>query len=95
MENHLEKEINAFMKQLFTMLGRHEGEWTVFKDEKPLGFYHSIPDAVKAAYKKYGDMPFLLRQVSREYLVYGKYGAPIRLGMPVTENESGDLELLI
>ena len=79
MKNPLEKEIDAFMEQLADMLKQHEGMWTVFKGGEPLGFYHTQEDALRKAYKKYGNVPLLLREVSREYLEYGKYGKPVRL----------------
>ena len=83
MKKTLEKEIDAFMEQLPDMLKQHEGMWTVFKEGKPLGFYHAQEDALREAYKKYGNVPLLLREVSREYLEYGKYGKPVIIPSPI------------
>lgn len=75
----LEAAIDTFMNLLPEMLKEHEGQWVVIKDEeeKPLGFAKSQMRIYKKGLKEYGNVPFLLRQVSKEYLEYGKYGRPV------------------
>ena len=75
----LEDAIDTFMNLLPQMLKKHEGQWVVIKDgeEKPLGFAKSQECAYKRGLKEYGNVPFLLRQVDREYLECGRYGKPI------------------
>jgi hypothetical protein len=81
-KNFLEKEIDAFVDQLPGMMKNHPGKWTVFKDEKSLGFWHCAEDALAAGYEKYGNVPMLLRQVSEEYVYFGRLGEPVILSTP-------------
>ena len=76
----LEVEINAFMKQLPDLLKEHNGEFTVFKNGEPLGFFKDKDAALAAGYKAYGNVPMLVREVSDEYVTYGRLGKPIYMG---------------
>ena len=76
MKSSLEKEIDAYMQLLPEMLKGHVGEWTVFNDEKCLGFWKNFEDALISAYKKVGYVALLAREVSKEYIEYGRYGKP-------------------
>jgi hypothetical protein len=75
----LESAIDTFMQLLPEMLKKHEGQWVVIKDgeEKPLGFSKSLMRIYKKGVREYENVPFLLRQVSRDYLEFGRYGRPI------------------
>lgn len=74
----LEEAIDTFMDLLPDMLKEHEGQWVVIKDgERPLGFARSQMRIYKKGLKEYGTVPFLVRQISREYLEFGRYGKPI------------------
>lgn len=77
----LEIAIGTFMQLLPEMLKKHEGQWVVIKDgeEKPLGFSKSQIRAYTRGVREYGNTPFLLRQVSEEYLEFGKYGRPVTI----------------
>ncbi|MFH1174465.1 MAG: hypothetical protein V1725_04985 [archaeon] len=73
----LEQEIDAFMEQLPEMLKEHEGEYTVLKGETRLGFYPDTASAYAAGLTAFGNVPMLIRQVSQEYVVHGKYGKSV------------------
>lgn len=75
----LEAAIDTFMQLLPEMLKKHEGQWVVIKDgeEKPLGFSKSQIRAYNRGLREYGNMPFLLRQVSEEYIEFGRLGRPV------------------
>lgn len=75
----LEAAINTFMQLLPRMLKNHKGEWVVFKDgeKEPLGFSKSQEEIFNRAVGKYGNTSFLLRQVTQEYIKFGKYGRPL------------------
>ena len=77
--NSLEKEIDAFMEQLPLMLKQHEGKYVVFSGENHLKFWDSYESALREGYKKFGLIPFLIRRVSREYELFGKYGKPLNI----------------
>ena len=78
-KNTLDTEIDAFIESLPAMLQEHEGEWAVFKGKKCVGFRHCEQDIFNLAYSKLGNVPFLVRRVSREYEVYGRDGRPVTI----------------
>lgn len=75
--NSLEKEIDAFMEQLPSMLKEYEGKYVAFNGNNHLKFWDSYEAVLEEAYKKFGLIPFLIRKVSREYEIFGKYGKPV------------------
>lgn len=78
----LEAAIDTYMTLLPEMLLDHEGEWVVIRDEDAepqTGFWHSQLDAYKVAVEKFGNVPMLVWQVSREYLQFGRYGKPVTM----------------
>ena len=77
----LDKEAEAYMRQLPQMIQHHEGKWTVFKDGKPLGFWDTSENAYVAGIIKYRTTLFFMRQVLRENLYYDKYGKPRFIGL--------------
>ena len=78
-KNSLEKEIDAFMEQSPSMLGEHEEKYVAFNGNNHLLFWGSYEDAIQEAYEKFEFGPFLLRKVSREYEIFGRYGKPVNL----------------
>ncbi|MEK6873168.1 MAG: hypothetical protein AABW90_04215 [Nanoarchaeota archaeon] len=78
-ENSLEKEIDAFMEKLPSMLKDHEGKYAVFKGNDRLGFWDSYESALQEGYEKLGLVPSLIRKVNREYEIFGRYGKPLNL----------------
>ena len=77
----LEAAIDTFMQLLPEMLKKHEGQWVIIKDgeERPLGFSKLQIRAYTRGVREYGNTPFLLRQVSEEYLEFGRYGRPVTI----------------
>jgi hypothetical protein len=62
----LEQEQDAFEQQLDALLPDHAGEWVLFKDGKPMGFFADHVEAYEAGLKRFGlDVPFLVQQVTR------------------------------
>lgn len=91
----LDVEINSFMVNLPEMLEKHENMWTIFKGRDSLGFWYDERDAINEGYEKYGNEPFLLRKVSKEYQIFGKYGEPVFMGMPSIRGDDGTIITLI
>ena len=79
MENRdvMEKYIDSYMSHLEKMLKHHEGKFTIFAGDEPLGFWDTETRALQKGIKKYGSVPMLLREVSREYIEHGRYGKPV------------------
>ena len=75
----MEKHIDAYMNHLDEMLKHHEGKFTIFAGEEPLGCWDTELRALKEGIKKYGSVPMLVREISREYIKYGRYGEPVRI----------------
>lgn len=71
-----EREMDAYMSRLPDMLRYHKGKWTVFKDDTPLGFWDTPETAYAKGVRKYRTAPFLLIQVSEDYIRYGRGGKP-------------------
>lgn len=78
-KNFLEKEIEAFMEQLPLMLEEHEGKYVAFNGNNHSGFWNSYESVLQEGYEKFGLAPFLIRKVSRDYEIFGRYGKPINL----------------
>ena len=76
-KGELEGYIDVFMELFPEMLKKYEGKWTVIKGKVPLGFFDTEGNAYEKGVGKYGNVPMLVRQVSREYLEHGKYGKPL------------------
>ncbi len=83
----LEREKDAYMSRLPDMLKYHNGKWTVFKDDTPLGFWDTAETAYVKGVRKYKTAPFLLIQVSEDYITFGRGGRPKRIGMINTKPE--------
>lgn len=61
----IENEKKAFNARLADMLKDHGGEYVVFKDGEPAGFFPDASAAYGFAMDKYGpDAGFLIRQVA-------------------------------
>ena len=86
MENRdiMEKYIDSYMIHLDEMLEHHEGKFTIFAGEEPLGFWDTETKALQEGIKRYGVLPLLVREVSREYLEYGRCGKPIVISSRVS-----------
>ncbi len=66
LEDELSRYIKCYEKKLPEMLKKHEGQWTVFKGPKPLGFYATYEEAVAAAGKAYPNaLVRLIRQINK------------------------------
>jgi hypothetical protein len=72
----MENYIDIYMAHLPEMLKHHEGKFTIFAGKEPLGFWDTLKEAARKGYRKYGRVPMLIREVSSEYIKYGRYGRP-------------------
>ena len=77
---YLERCADAFMVHLDQgTFGEHMDEWTIFGGDppkNPLGFYKTHSDAVSEGYRAYGLQPFLMRKITPDYAMFGKWGVP-------------------
>ena len=59
----LEREWATYQSRKSELLEHHAGEHVLIHGEEVLGFFPSREDALKAAYKKVGFVPFLVHEI--------------------------------
>ena len=59
----IQKEIAAYDRIQDTLEANHFGEWAVVYDEELVGTYQSFEIAARNAVKRFGQGPYLIRQV--------------------------------
>ena len=60
----LEKELAVFRERLNEWLVDHENEYVLIKGERVIDFFKSKMDAIQRGYREFGNVPFLVRQVT-------------------------------
>ncbi len=83
----LEQEIQQYEKDLSDMLKTHDGEFVVYYGIERLGFYKNLDEALKAGHAKYGDVPFLAREVDKIYLNGGDPVYKIRKRVKIIQED--------
>jgi hypothetical protein len=64
--SHLEREQKAFDEQLDDMMREHEGEFVLFRDQRPVGFFASYNEAYQAGLDQFGlDDVYIVSEVKR------------------------------
>lgn len=63
--NKLSREIEAYEAKLDSLVAAHEGKYVLLHGDKVLGVFDSQMDAVNRGYRELGNVPFLVRHVSR------------------------------
>jgi hypothetical protein len=61
----LETEIKTYEKQRDRLLGAWEGKYVLIHGDEVIGAYASKMDAIMLGYQKFGNVPFLVKQVLR------------------------------
>ena len=59
----LEKELATYESEKQKLLGTTEGKFVLIKDGDVVGVFDSFAEGVKAGYEKFGNTPFLVKQV--------------------------------
>lgn len=60
----LEKELAKYEAERSNLLPTTEGKFVLIRGDELAGPFDSFADAVKAGYAKFGNVPFLVKQVS-------------------------------
>lgn len=64
--NSIEREQRAFDAQLDTLLEEHNGEFVLFRNEKPVQFFKTYEEAYRAGLNLFGvDQAFFVSEVKR------------------------------
>ena len=62
----LEKEFEFYVKNRDAFIDQgYEGKFVVIKDQEILDFFAAYEDALRQGLKKYGNVPFLIKEISR------------------------------
>ncbi|MYA95550.1 MAG: hypothetical protein F4X91_03970 [Nitrospinae bacterium] len=59
----LDKEIAAFEKMREQLEAEHFGKWVLFYKKDMIGTFDSFNDAAQEAAKRFGEGPYLIRQI--------------------------------
>jgi hypothetical protein len=59
----LDKDIAAFKKMQAELEAHHKGKWVVFRAGELVGVYDSFDSAAVDAVARFGEGPFLIRQL--------------------------------
>ena len=73
----LEREYQVFKAHQSELLARGEGKFALIKGETIVDLFASYEDTLKEGLKRFGDVPFLIREVQREEDVQFFYAYPL------------------
>jgi hypothetical protein len=59
----LERELAYFEQHRSELLGRAKGKFALIKHEELIDIFDSQFDAIRAGYRKFGNTPFLVKQI--------------------------------
>lgn len=65
MAKALETELGTYERHRERLLGMAEGKFVLIQNEEIVGVYDSKMDAIAQGYQKFGNVPFLVKQVVR------------------------------
>lgn len=61
----LSTELKTYEANIDSLLGAHEGKFVVIHNDKILDAFDNQLDAITWAYREFGNVPFLVKQVVR------------------------------
>lgn len=62
----LKREYETYKANKEDLLTKHEGQYVLIKGADIIEVFTSYEDALKAGLKKFGNVPFLVKQIQRE-----------------------------
>ena len=65
MASVLAKEIRAYEKHRDDLLTDSEGKYVLIKADKVVGTFESKFDAIQEGYRRFGNVPFLVKKIVR------------------------------
>lgn len=71
----LDTELETYEKHRDRLLNTDRGKYVLIHGDEVVGAYHSKLDAINLGYRKFGNVPFLVKQIveleTPEYIVSG------------------------
>ena len=62
----LKEEYETYKTHKEDLLSKHDGKFVLIKGSKIIDFFSSYDDALKEGFKKFGNVPFLVKQIQKE-----------------------------
>lgn len=62
----LQKEYETYKTNLDSLFAKHPSEFVLIKESEIVGTFVSYEDALKIGLEKFGNTPFLIKQIERE-----------------------------
>ncbi len=59
----LDSELETYERHKEELLGSAEGKFVLIRGEEIAGVYETKADAIAQGYRKYGNVPFLVKQI--------------------------------
>ena len=63
MSGVLEVEIKTYESHRDELIGTNSGKFVLIKGEKVIGIFDTQLDAINAGYERFGNVPFLVKQI--------------------------------
>jgi hypothetical protein len=63
MPKPLDTELETYQRQRDRLLSQYEGKYVLIHDDEVVGAYESEIDAIYQGYDRFGNVPFLVKQV--------------------------------
>lgn len=60
------QDFEFFGHKLSEFLNEHSGEFLLIKDKSVFGFFKTLEETLNNAYKKFGDVDFLIQEITDE-----------------------------
>ena len=61
----LDTEVETYERHREELLGHAEGKFVLVRDDKVVGVFDSKMDAIAQGYQRFGNVPFLVKQIVR------------------------------
>jgi len=65
MPTALSRELETYQEQRERLLGSAEGKFVLIHDQEIAGVYEDQMDAITQGYQRFGNVPFLVKQIVR------------------------------
>lgn len=59
----LDIELETYERHRQELLGKAEGKYVLIRQDKVIGVFDSQSDAIQQGYERFGNVPFLVKQV--------------------------------
>lgn len=64
MTQPLQEELKVFKQLENELKASHPGKYVLIKDTKMIGTYNNQSEAISEAYKRFGNVPFFIKQIA-------------------------------